>query len=84
MALDSVSSQQSRKLVREAGVKRISSHSEPSALARNIREELAAPPRISRKIELNGRNNLNKTITCCREEIISKGEELIMKLKKID
>ena len=55
--------------MREAGVKRISLHSEPRALAGNIRKELAAPPK-------NGRNNLNKTITCCREEIISKRDRI--------
>ena len=62
--------------MREAGVKRILLHSEPRALAGNIRKELAAPLKNSRKIEINGRNNLNKTITCCREEIISKRDRI--------
>ena len=45
--------------MREAGVKRISLHSESRALAGNIRKELVALPKYSRKIEINGRNNLN-------------------------
>ena len=72
MAVASVSFQQSRSSVREAGVKRISLHSEPKVFVGNIKKELAALPKNSRQIEMNGRNHLNETRTCCKKEIISK------------
>ena len=78
----SVPSQQSRRSVRDAGVKRISLRSEPKAFDGNIKKELAALPKHSRKIEMNGRNNLNETRTRCRKEIISKRDE-ILKLENL-
>ena len=47
--------------MREAGVKRISLHSEPKVFVGNIKKELAALPKNSRQIEMHGRSHLNET-----------------------
>ena len=69
--------------MRDAGVKRISLRSEPKAFDGNIKKELAALPKHSRKIEMNGRNNLNETRTRCRKEIFISKRDEILKLENL-